>query len=133
MVSGLADEGRRAAGTDRPVALPCQALDHASGYLLALGVLTGLRRRQREGRSWHIAVSLARTGRWLDDLGRVDGGLGVVEPDPLVVAGCLRTDATPWGRLEHVSCPGMIDGSPPRWDRPPPKEGSHPAVFGEPA
>jgi CoA-transferase family III len=94
-----------------PVALPCQALDHASGYLLALGVLTGLRRRQREGRSWHIAVSLARTARWLDDLDRVDGGLGVVEPDPLVVADCLRTDATPWGRVEHVSCPGMIDGS----------------------
>jgi hypothetical protein len=57
---------------EHPVALPCQALDHASGYLLACGVLIGLRRRQREGRSWRIAVSLARTARWLDDLGRVD-------------------------------------------------------------
>jgi hypothetical protein len=56
MVSGLAEEGRRTAGEDRPVALPCQALDHASGYLLACGVLLGLRHRHREGKSWRIAV-----------------------------------------------------------------------------
>jgi hypothetical protein len=129
MVSGLAEEGRRAAGDDHPVALPCQALDHASGYLLACGVLIGLRRRQREGKSLRIAVSLARTARWLDDLGRVDVGLGVPEPSPLEVRQYLRVDATPWGRVEHVRCPGTIDGAPPRWERPPPRAGSHPAIF----
>src|SRR5262249_43815339 len=82
MVSGIAEEGRRAAGTEHPVPLPCQALDHASGYLLALGVLIGLRRRHREGQSWRIAVSLARTARWLDDLGRVEGGRDTPEPTP---------------------------------------------------
>ena len=133
MVSGIADEGRRVAGVEHPVALPCQALDHASGYLLACGILTGLRRRQREGRSWRIAVSLARTARWLDDLGRVDGGLGTQEPAPLEMREYLRVDETPWGRVEHVSCPGAIDGAPPRWDRPPPRAGSHPAAFTDPA
>jgi len=129
MVSGLAEEGRRAAGAEHPVALPCQALDHATGYLLAYGVLMGLRRRQREGKSWRIAVSLARTARWLDDLGRVDAGLDVPEPGPLEVQAYLRVDATPWGRVEHVSCPGTIDGMPPRWERPPPRAPSHPATF----
>ena len=129
MVSGIAEEGRRAAGTDHPVPLPCQALDHASGYLLAFGVLTALRRRQREGGSWRIAVSLARTARWLDDLGRVEGGLGVPEPDRVSVQHYLRIDPTPWGRVEHVECPGMIEGSPPRWDRPAPRVGSDPAAF----
>jgi len=126
MVSGLAEEGRRAAGETAPVSLPCQALDHASGYLLACGVLIGLRRRQREGRSWRIAVSLARTARWLDDLGRVNAGLDVPEPGAPEVQKYLRVDATPWGRVEHVSCPGAIDGAPPRWEHPPPRTPSHP-------
>jgi len=132
MVSGIAEEGRRAAGEERPVALPCQALDHASGYLLACGVLIGLRRRQWDGKSWQVAVSLARTARWLDDLGRVDVGLDVQEPAPLEVQECLRVDTTPWGRVEHVSCPGMIDGAPPRWDHPAPRAGSHPPSFSVP-
>src|SRR5262245_51570293 len=126
MVSGLAEEGRRAAGETAPVSLPCQALDHASGYLLACGVLIGLRRRQREGRSWRIAVSLARTARWLDDLGRVNAGLDVPEPGAPEVQKYLRGDATPWGRVEHASCPGAIDGAPPRWEHPPPRTPSHP-------
>lgn len=129
MVSGLADEGRRAAGIDAPVPLPCQALDHASGYLLALGVLTALRRRQREGRSWRVAVSLARTAWWLDDLGRAAGGLEVPEPARPEVERYLCVDDTPGGRVEHVSCPGSIDGAPPRWDRPPPKAGGPSASF----
>src|SRR6185503_19195906 len=29
----------------------------------------------REGGSWHVQASLAQTGRWLWDLGRVAGGL----------------------------------------------------------
>ena len=105
---------------------------HASGYLLALGVITALRRRQREGKAWRIAVSLARTALWLDDLGRVDGGLHAPEPDPLEVHEWLRIDDTPWGRVEHVGCPGTIEGSPPRWDRPPPRAGFHSAVFSDP-
>jgi hypothetical protein len=129
MVSGIAEEGRRAAGTEHPVPLPCQALDHASGYLLAFGVLTALRRRQREGRGWRVAVSLARTARWLDDLGRVEGGLQVPEPDLVAVRGYLRVDATPWGQVEHVCCPGMIDDAPPRWERAAPRKGSGPATF----
>jgi crotonobetainyl-CoA:carnitine CoA-transferase CaiB-like acyl-CoA transferase len=133
MVSGIADEGRRAAGVEVPVPLPCQALDHASGYLLALGVLAGLRRRQHEGRSWRVAVSLARTARWLDDLGRIGGGLDVQEPARPEVQRYLRVDDTPWGRVEHVCCPGSIDGAPPRWDRPPPQAGGGSASFDAPA
>jgi len=125
MVSGIADEGRRAARAEHPVPLPCQALDHASGYLLALGVLVGLRRRQLEGGSWRIAVSLARTARWLDDLGRVDGGTSVPEPASSEVQEYLQVDATPWGRVEHVRCPGTIEASPPYWEHPPPRMGGN--------
>lgn len=56
-------EGR--AGT--PGALPAQALDHASGYLLAAGIVDALRLRG-DGRGRDVSVSLARTATWLLDL-----------------------------------------------------------------
>ncbi|MGH3659235.1 MAG: CoA transferase, partial [Micromonosporaceae bacterium] len=66
LATGIADEGRRHRGSDVPVPLPAQVLDHASGYLLALGVLAALRRRFSDGGSWSVGVSLARTAGWLD-------------------------------------------------------------------
>jgi crotonobetainyl-CoA:carnitine CoA-transferase CaiB-like acyl-CoA transferase len=78
--TGFNEAEGRAAGEDGPRALPCQALDHASGYLLALGVMAALLRREAEGGSWLVRVSLAGTGRWLRGLGRLAEGLAVAEP-----------------------------------------------------
>ncbi len=68
-----------AAGTTTPKPLPCQALDHASGYLLALGAIAARLRQAREGGSWKVSVALATTGHWLRRLGRIDG---LATPDP---------------------------------------------------
>ncbi|MRH92596.1 hypothetical protein GFY24_35120 [Nocardia sp. SYP-A9097] len=46
-------------------ALPAQALDHASGYLLAAGVLDALTARERDGVGRDVRVALARTASWL--------------------------------------------------------------------
>src|SRR3954471_10267378 len=54
-----------------PMPLPAQALDHATGYLMALGAMTALKRRATEGGSWHVRCSLAQTGHWLRHLGRI--------------------------------------------------------------
>ena len=56
-----------------PGALPAQALDHASGYLLAAGIVDALRLRGDEvgrgdGVRRDVSVSLARTATWLLDL-----------------------------------------------------------------
>lgn len=48
-----------------PGALPAQALDHASGYLLAAGILDALAARTGDGRGRDVRVSLARTATWL--------------------------------------------------------------------
>ena len=69
-VSGIAHEGMLRAGADRPVPLPAQALDHASGWLLAAGVLAALDRRREDGRGRRVGMVLARTGQWMDELGR---------------------------------------------------------------
>ncbi|MBS0420318.1 MAG: CoA transferase [Proteobacteria bacterium] len=42
MSAGIADEGMRVLGKDRPTPLPVQALDHATGYLMAAAVIRGL-------------------------------------------------------------------------------------------
>jgi crotonobetainyl-CoA:carnitine CoA-transferase CaiB-like acyl-CoA transferase len=49
-----------------PGALPAQALDHASGYLLAAGIVDALTLGDGLGRD--VSVSLARTATWLLDL-----------------------------------------------------------------
>ena len=65
----------QAAGVDGPKELPAQMLDHATGYLMAFGAMMAKARQAREGGSWHVQVSLAQTGRWLWNLGRVADGL----------------------------------------------------------
>jgi crotonobetainyl-CoA:carnitine CoA-transferase CaiB-like acyl-CoA transferase len=52
-------------GGEKPGALPAQALDHASGYLLAAAVVDALTARSRDGRGRDVSVSLARTAAWL--------------------------------------------------------------------
>ncbi|MFX0576371.1 CoA transferase [Nocardia nepalensis] len=48
-----------------PGALPAQALDHASGYLLAAGVIDALVARAHDGIGRDVRVALARTASWL--------------------------------------------------------------------
>src|SRR6476659_1291630 len=65
----------QAAGLDGPKELPAQMLDHATGYLMAFGAMMAKARQSHEGGSWHVRVSLAQTGRWLWNLGRLADGL----------------------------------------------------------
>ena len=65
----------QAAGVDGPKELPAQMLDHATGYFMAFGAMMAKARQAREGGSWHVQVSLAQTGRWLWNLGRLADGL----------------------------------------------------------
>ncbi|MFD1935265.1 CoA transferase [Nonomuraea mangrovi] len=53
---------------DPPRPLPAQVLDHATGYLAAFGAMAALLRRQEEGGSWRVELSLARTAQWLAEL-----------------------------------------------------------------
>ena len=115
-VSGIAHEGGRDAGIDRPVPLPAQALDHSSGYLAAAGAMLALARRAREGGSWLVRVSLAQTGRWIDSLGRI-GGPAAPEQRAEDVDDLLITSQTRFGRLRHVRPAAQLSETPARWAR----------------
>ncbi|MBB4914699.1 CoA transferase [Streptosporangium saharense] len=121
MVCGIAHEGGD--GTE-PRPLPAQALDHATGYLAAFGAMAALTRRAREGGSWRVEVSLARTALWLDSLGRARAQEGTPE-----IADLLDEMDSPFGRLTYVRAPGSIDGARPYWESPPPRQGEHPPAW----
>lgn len=67
---------------DSPGALPAQALDHGSGYLLAAGVMDALRARAEDGAGRDVRVSLARTGSWLRAADRHPDHPAPLPPDP---------------------------------------------------
>jgi crotonobetainyl-CoA:carnitine CoA-transferase CaiB-like acyl-CoA transferase len=127
-VSGMAHEHGVSAGFDRPAHLPAQVVDHGAGYLAALGAMTALARRAREGGSYLVRVSLAQTGRWVDGLGRVSGR-GVPIPTLDDVADLLATRDTPFGRLTHVVPAARLSETPCGWTRSPVPLGTHPAAW----
>ena len=117
-VTGIADEEAIAGGADAPRHLPCQALDHATGYLSAFAAIVGLLRRAERGGSWHMRLSLARTAAWLSSLGRVDG-LGIADPTLDDVRDLMQITESPVGSLHHVRPAAVLTETPPFWDRAP--------------
>ncbi len=120
--SGFNHAEAQAFGGGPPRALPGQFLDHASGYLIALGAAAALWRQQHEGGSWHVQVSLARTGLWLRGLGRVHDGFAAPRPD---FAPYLDTGPSGFGELSAVRHAAVLSATPVAWPRPSMPPGSH--------
>ena len=126
--TGIVAEGSAARGVEEPAPLPCQALDHSTGYLAAFGAMMGLARRATEAGSWLVRVSLAATGRWLDGLGRIDG-LAAPDPDLAAVADRLERRTTAFGEMTSVRCAEELPATPPRFALPAAPLGSHPCEW----
>jgi crotonobetainyl-CoA:carnitine CoA-transferase CaiB-like acyl-CoA transferase len=119
----------RAAGIDDPKELPAQVLDHASGYLMAFGAMMARARQSREGGSWHVRVSLAQTGRWLWNLGRIAGGLAASEFGHDTVERFIEDLPSGLGQLRAVRHSAVLSQTPAFWARPAMPLGSHPAQW----
>ncbi|GLR86791.1 CoA transferase [Bradyrhizobium iriomotense] len=117
----------QAAGLDGPKELPAQMLDHATGYLMAFGAMMAKARQAREGGSWHVRVSLAQTGRWLWNLGRLADGLKTPDLTGAAVhPAFIQTMPSGFGMLKAVSHSAMLSKTPAVWQRPAMPLGSHP-------
>jgi crotonobetainyl-CoA:carnitine CoA-transferase CaiB-like acyl-CoA transferase len=123
-----AAEGQ-AAGIEGPKELPCQALDHASGYLLAFGVLMARIRQANEGGSFLVRVSLAATGRWIWNLGRVEDGFACPLPAQDDVVDLLEESRSLFGLMRGVRHAAQMSATPAGWSRPAVPLGTHPPVW----
>jgi len=122
--SGLNVAEAEAAGAGEPKPLPSQALDHATGHLMAFAAMSALARRARQGGSWHVRASLAQTGYWLRRLGRIDG-LACPDPGFEDVRDRLDESASGFGRLTAVRHAAVMTETPPGWVRPSVPLGTH--------
>ncbi len=132
MSCGIADHGMRMQGADKPVPLPVQALDHATGYLMAAAVLRALIARLNEGRTLYARLSLARTASLLSgdalpphDAASITANAKVAAaamPVPLAPAAdgdfAPQLEQTEWGPARRYRPPAIIEGAGMAWDRP---------------
>jgi hypothetical protein len=111
-------------GSVQPVSLPVQALDHATGYLIAAATVRAITTALTDGVSSRSRLSLARTARLLVDHQRepTDGPLRPardVDYDPAV-------ESTHWGDARRLVPPVVVAGAPMHWARPATGLGAHP-------
>lgn len=127
MSAGIAAAGMDWAGADRPTPLPVQALDHATGYLMAGAAISALRDAVAGRGLRNARLSLARTAALLAD-----------HPDDVRAAFrataegdfAAMTERTPWGDVRRLRPALAVDGVPMRWDRPACDLGSAEAAWG---
>lgn len=94
--------------TERPGALPAQALDHSSGYLLAAAIVDSLAAQALGRPAMDVSVSLARTGAWLRGLaGRVETPCApsLPGPDTTVTHSGIRTARPASSAFEDYRAP----------------------------
>ncbi|KAI0521701.1 CoA-transferase family III [Xylaria bambusicola] len=121
-------------------ALPCQALDHSAGFLLAAGVCAALYHREkdrREGRrvgAYVVDVSLAGVMKYLKSLGQYEGRSGF-EGEDLMVLGApgernkeeeafFETRPTVFGEMTFLRHSASVEGFETGWDTMPMSLGS---------
>jgi crotonobetainyl-CoA:carnitine CoA-transferase CaiB-like acyl-CoA transferase len=153
-------EGQRdEEGEEIPGALPAQALDHGTGYLLAAAVMRALT-EQRRGRcgSTLVRVALAQTADWLmngltsqirhaasgtstsspasastaapgTSPAEESGADGAHKSGPADPEAWLAEADSPLGRMRYVLPPVGYEGSPSDWSRLPVPAGADPAVW----
>jgi crotonobetainyl-CoA:carnitine CoA-transferase CaiB-like acyl-CoA transferase len=107
---------------DRPGALPCQLLDHGTGYLCAAAALQALARQSARGGTVFRELSLARTAHWLLGLPREAAGAGAAPGSRTPAGGSdrewLTTLDSAAGPVTTVRPPGQLDDEALSWTAP---------------
>ena len=113
MSCGIAHHGKQQAGADKPTPLPVQALDHATGYLMAAAVVRALRLRERTGKILSARLSLARTAALLMQSARSAPGTKFTAESEADRDSWV--EQTAWGDARRIRFPVTITGSRQRW------------------
>ncbi len=114
--SGIAAAGKDWKASDVPVSLPVQALDHATGYLIAAAAIRALLARREGIGPIRARLSLARTAKLLIDHQSHPNDDQYVPASDTDYADAI--EETAWGAAQRLSPPARIAGSPMFWDKP---------------
>jgi crotonobetainyl-CoA:carnitine CoA-transferase CaiB-like acyl-CoA transferase len=116
MSAGIAEAGMRQLRADKPMPLPVQALDHATGYLMAAAAIRGITRRLTQGRGTQARLSLARTAMVLIDLQHDETEPQLAPESPADWSSTI--EVTEWGAARRVAPPAEVDGTVMSWAHP---------------
>jgi len=116
MSCGIAAEGMRRKGVGQPVPLPVQALDHATGYLMAAAVLRAVNVRNLTGKIMSARLSLARTAALLVSEGQHDFRGDDISETSLDQG--HSKEMTSWGPAHRLRFPVQLDNLGPTWRHP---------------
>ncbi|QXH34894.1 CoA transferase [Pseudomonas muyukensis] len=125
MSTGIAREGMRWQQAERPVPLPVQALDHATGYLMAAEAIRALDERLRSGAGCRSRLSLARTAKLLVEHGTVEEDLPLAAESAEDLA--AHIERTPWGQAQRLKAPLKVGQASMDWGSGAVELGSAPA------
>jgi hypothetical protein len=116
MSAGIAAEGMRRFGVDRPRPLPVQALDHAAGYVMAASALVGLTQRVTSHRAFEAKTSLARMAALLMSRAADDADASLRPAGSGDFAG--EREDTAWGPALRLLPPLEVEGTRMAWTLP---------------
>jgi crotonobetainyl-CoA:carnitine CoA-transferase CaiB-like acyl-CoA transferase len=122
MSAGIAEAGMQWRQAEGPVALPVQALDQATGYLMAGAAIRAVTRRLDDGAGTEARLSLARTA-WLLTSAGEDGPSTPFAPESAADLS-ITVEETDWGSARRLAPPAVVAGAPIEWARPARKLGS---------
>lgn len=126
MACGIAEAGMQWAGADVPTPLPLQALDHATGYLMAASLIKSLTMATK-GSIENTRLSLARTAVLLMKHPQAEQGALSLQPDATDFNSNI--EATPWGPAHRLSPALQVEKCPMRWESPAVPLGAHSASW----
>lgn len=115
MSAGIADTGMRHNSSDKPNPLPVQALDQATGYLMAAAAIRGVNRRISDGGGTQARLSLARTAKLLVDSGEGHSSTALAPETAEDLA--EEIEATDWGPARRIRPAAVVEGAPMYWSR----------------
>ena len=127
MSCGIADTGMQWARTSKPTPLPVQALDFATGYLMAAATVRAITLAANGKGIRNARLSLARTAELLASHPQTSPGTLDKTPTPADFSAALEN--TPWGQARRLRPPLCIDGAPMKWTRPAGMLGTDPAKW----
>ena len=116
-------------GDERPKLLPATACDYTTGYLGTYGALLALARRAREGGSYHVRVSLCRSGMHIYDRGQLEKPPGGLDLSDAELDRIMAVTETGHGPLKHLVPVLNLSATPPHWDKPSPEPGAAAPVW----